>query len=707
MKHIHRQIVATLVVVVFLNATTGVLVGEAEDISDAPISVHESNEIRGTVKPYQKLKISGNPITSNVQKSDNDNTEIINGAEAVKGEVIVKFKSKKRTEKVRLQKNEKVEDAVVRLKKEKDDIEYVEPNYVATALHVPNDLNYRYQWHLDNVTGSGIEAEEAWEVSKGQNITIAVIDTGIAYENFVENSIEYRKAPDLTQTCFVKGVDLVNNDDHPNDDNSHGTHVAGTLAQSTNNVMGVAGVAFRSCLMPVKVLDRNGNGSYQDVTDGIIWAVDHGAKVINLSLGGPSPSKGLEDALRYAYEQGVVIVAAAGNSGNTSISYPAAYDNYVIAVGATRYDKNRASYSSFGESLDLMAPGGDMSVDQSRDGYADGILQNTFNPNTKNPTQFAYWFFQGTSMSVPHVSGAAALVLSNGNATTPDTIKRALESSAEDLGVPGKDNEYGAGLLDIAKALEWKDSVDTDTPPLANIPPIANAGSDTSALVGESVLFSGATSTDNDGEITNYSWDFGDSTSGLGVTTTHAYSVSGVFSVVLTVTDNKGATSTDSLHITVSEPPTAPLEVFSDSFEINEWNNLWTEDIQNDFFRTSVRRTDGLYSAEVRGYANNSLLISNPINLEGRTSTMISFNWLIEASLDSGEYLAFDASLDNGGTWKEYAILRGNVDPENIWQTKTLEINNLVNASLRIRFRGKMSLLNEEANIDNIKVTAQ
>ena len=125
----------------------------------------------------------------------------------------------------------------------------------------------------------------------------------------------------------------------------------------------------------------------------------------------------------------------------------------MIAVGATRYDETLAYYSNFGPSLDLVAPGGDLNVDQNKDGYKDGVLQNTFNPNTKSTRDFGYWFFQGTSMATPHVSGVAALVIAKGNATTPDEVRTALQGTAEDLGTPGRDDTYGWGLINAVAAL--------------------------------------------------------------------------------------------------------------------------------------------------------------------------------------------------------------------------------------------------------------
>lgn len=281
--------------------------------------------------------------------------------------------------------------------------------------------------------------------------------SGVLFYDNVESgagvweTTKYEQAPDLAGTSFVAGYDFINNDTHPNDDEGHGTHVTGTIAQTTNNNLGVAGIAFNAAVMPVKVLDAAGSGSYQQVADGICYAVDNGAKVINLSLSGSSPAAVLENAVAYAYNNGVTVIAAAGNSSSSSCEYPAAYDSYVIAVGATQCDRTRAPYSNYGPSLDLVAPGGNTGVDQNGDGYVDGVLQQTFG---STPVDWGYALYQGTSMAAPHVSGIAALLISTG-VTDPNAVREALQSTARDLGLPGWDIEYGWGLVDAYAALNY------------------------------------------------------------------------------------------------------------------------------------------------------------------------------------------------------------------------------------------------------------
>ena len=345
---------------------------------------------------------------------------------------------------------------VVAAMRQEASVEYAEPNYIATSLMTPSDPFYTYQWHMDNPDYGGIHMEAAWDIQTGDaGVVVAVIDTGVAYKNYGKRQNRYYKAPDLADTVFVPGYDFVENDALPGDDNSHGTHVAGTIAQSTNNGKGVAGVAFGTAIMPVKVLDQNGSGAYSWIADGIIWATDNGASVINLSLGGPDDSIMLKDAVAYAYNMGVTVIAAAGNDDKGTLLYPAAYDDYVIAVGATQYDENRAPYSNYGPSLDLVAPGGNVDLDQNGDGYGDGVIQNTFNPNSKNRKDFGYWFFDGTSMATPHVSGVAALLIAEGVAATPDQVREALQSTAKDKGPSGRDAQYGWGIVDASAALQW------------------------------------------------------------------------------------------------------------------------------------------------------------------------------------------------------------------------------------------------------------
>jgi serine protease len=317
---------------------------------------------------------------------------------------------------------------------------------------VPNDAGYPRQWHFRM-----LDAERTWGIQKGDpSVVVAVLDTGIAYEDFGP----YRKAPDFATTVFVPGYDFVNRDEHGNDDNFHGTHVAATIAESTDNGLGVAGLAFRCALMPVKVLDARGIGDDFTVAEGIEFAArDPRVRVLNLSLAGGF-SESVRQAVDAAERAGIVVVAAAGNDGRAGIGFPAALSN-VLAVGAVDGRKARAPYSNAGPELDVVAPGGDLGRDDTGpdlvpDGQPDGILQQTFNPATVRESgrydDFRLFFVTGTSQATAQVSAAAALLVRQG-ITSPAAVRAALQATAEDLGPPGRDDDYGHGLIRPAAAL--------------------------------------------------------------------------------------------------------------------------------------------------------------------------------------------------------------------------------------------------------------
>ena len=302
------------------------------------------------------------------------------------------------------------------------DTEAIEPNYIYHTSVAPNDPQYSKQWHLLN-----IHAEQAWEQNRGKGTIVAIIDTGVS------------KVPDLAQTEFVKGYDFVNDKINADDDNGHGTHVAGTVAQSTNNNYGVAGIAFEAKIMPLKVLSGSGGGTISDIAEAIRFAADNKADVINMSLGGGGESQVMKDAIEYAYRKGVVIIAAAGNENNNSASYPARYA-HVIGVGATDAQGERAEFSNYGAGVDIAAPGG---------GHGSKIWQETIDPETNLPIISG---FQGTSMAAPHVAGVAALIKSTG-VTEPSEVFAVLQQSVRKV-EQDPQNFYGAGNLDAAAAVK-------------------------------------------------------------------------------------------------------------------------------------------------------------------------------------------------------------------------------------------------------------
>jgi len=357
-----------------------------------------------------------------------------------------------------------VPDAVERYSR-MPEVEYAEPNGIVrhsqAATFKPNDTLYRFQW---NLTQMG--AERTWGIQKGKpSVAVAVLDSGVAYEDYFDprTGQSFGKAPDWGDTTFLPGYDFVNGDAHPNDDEYHGTHVASTIAEATNNATGVAGLAFGCAIMPVKVLDESGEGTFFDVAEGIDYAVEYEeggekpVKVVNLSLGSEGTSQTLRSAIERAWAAGVLTVAAAGNSGKGVVEFPANLAN-VLAVGALDARKERASYSNTGADLDFVAPGGDCDRDDNADGYGDCVFQQM--PDDRyleigRHDVFCYCGLDGTSMATPHVAAAAALLFSQGF-TDPAAVRAALEQAAERLGgAPdgGRNDTYGHGLVLPAAAL--------------------------------------------------------------------------------------------------------------------------------------------------------------------------------------------------------------------------------------------------------------
>jgi subtilisin family serine protease len=303
-------------------------------------------------------------------------------------------------------------------------VEYAEPDYVVSPSYIPNDPSYNNQWHLPKMN-----VDQAWDISRGSsNVRIAVIDSGVDADHV-----------DLASK-LVGGYNTIDNNTNTNDDDGHGTHVAGIAAAATDNGLGVAGVCANCRIMPIKAMNASGIGYTSDIAEGIRWAADNGARVINLSLSSTSNSTAMASAVNYAFNKGCVIVAAAGNDGGNVTSYPAANDN-VIAVAATDFNNNRASFSNFGSFVDLAAPGV-------------SILSTT--------NDGGYGYKQGTSMATPNVAGVAALLLSFNSQLTPAQVEQTLKSTALDLGSAGRDDYYGNGLVNAFAAIS---TINDSTPP--------------------------------------------------------------------------------------------------------------------------------------------------------------------------------------------------------------------------------------------------
>ncbi len=301
------------------------------------------------------------------------------------------------------------------------------------AFEVPNDSMYEYQWNMPMV-----QAEAAWLNSTGEGVTVAVLDTGLKTDGAEDG---------IGCVTVLAESDIVNSDNDPIDGDGHGTHVSGTIAQKTGNDTGVVGLAYDACIMPVKVLDDMGSGSTADIAEGVSFAVDNGAKVINMSLGMRAQYKITEDPildpeLEKAYNADVTVVCASGNeSWRKNVGYPA-ISEYTIAVGAVDIDGNVASYSNGGTGLDLVAPGG------AGLEAGDAILQEAFDDDGWN-----YFYYTGTSMATPHVAAAAAILYAVKPAISSEEVRDALNDTAMDIGGDGYDADSGWGLLQVYNAL--------------------------------------------------------------------------------------------------------------------------------------------------------------------------------------------------------------------------------------------------------------
>ncbi len=397
----------------------------------------------------------------------------LSGGEYAPGQVLVKFKpyfsdqvskasiaaygSKeiKRISRLNIYQIEIPEDLSVEemlfLLRQNPDVEYTQPNYIKRITVTPDDSLFSKQYALYNhgqefgpiedlqqgTSGADIKAREGWGETRGDEDTvIAILDTGIDFNH-----------PDLKNKIHSRGYDFVNDDPDPTDDHWHGTHVAGIAAAETDNNEGIAGVAWNCKIMPVKNLDETGRGFTSETIASVVWAVDNGADVINCSFGDRSGGLAEKDAFRYAYENNVVVVAAAGNTGG-AVLYPAAWDKYCLAVAAIDYDDTRLSWSSNGSEIDVAAPG--------------RLILSTVSTEYFPPDSPPYGYASGTSMSSPHVAGLVALIISakralidDGKITAAD-IMNIIRYTADDVNsadYDGKDNFIGYGRVNMKKAL--------------------------------------------------------------------------------------------------------------------------------------------------------------------------------------------------------------------------------------------------------------
>ena len=360
-------------------------------------------------------------------------------------------------------------DAAIAEYRRRGDVVDVEVDGKVKALVAPTDKEYPLQWNLQPPTAENqgtLNWEPTFPLQQGAGVLVAVVDTGLRFGGV--------DAPETVRRDL--DFDFVNDDVDAEDENGHGTHIIGTIAQKTNNPINdaggfsVAGVAPKASILPIKVLDRFGEGSVSDTAAGILYAADKGAKVINLSLGGEF-SRSLCDAVAVA-SRSALVVAASGNEaedgGFVPVSYPGACPK-AMGIGALRYNGSRAAYSNAGCELSATGPGGDLSSNGRlfpRNGGGEdprnGILQEAWDPGRNADSGFAFFFDSGTSMAAAHAAGAAAVLLG----INPDlpTVRRAMLASIRDLGASGPDDEYGFGALDLGRAVTMLQSGNIPTP---------------------------------------------------------------------------------------------------------------------------------------------------------------------------------------------------------------------------------------------------
>jgi serine protease len=413
-------------------------------------------------------------------------------ARTVPGEVVVAYRAPAHASAARIRQAQlprvlHVDDvaATLRRLRARPDVRYAVRNAVAhiAGAYLPNDPGRgvtpgrwaAVQWNFAGP--AGVNAPDAWAhlIAAGRpggaGVKVAVLDTGIAYRRFGKTPAD----PDLAGTRFIAGHDFVNHDPYADDRNGHGTHVASTIAETTNNGIGLTGLAYGASIMPVKVLDDNGEGDVTVIANGVRYAANHGAKVINLSLEfdaeiGYAQIPQLIEAISYAHQKGAVIVAASGNEGRPVVAYPAR-NAKVLSVGATTEHGCLSDFSNKGPGLDLVAPGGGPDALLRDPGCGAQVKKGGKIARVKQGRNIAQMTlvgrhhtkfgiprgYEGTSMAAPHVSATAALIIASGvlgSHPTPNAVERRLETTARDLGRRGHDTRYGYGLINAAAATD-------------------------------------------------------------------------------------------------------------------------------------------------------------------------------------------------------------------------------------------------------------
>ncbi|NHN48380.1 S8 family serine peptidase [Halostella sp. JP-L12] len=439
-------------------------------------------------------------VQAQVEREIPDDAEVVHRNETL-GYMAVRLPDRAST-----QARESVKSAMAN----RNGVRYAEDNATYHALAQPNDPRYGDQYAPQQVN-----APAAWDTTLGsENVTVAVVDQGVKYDH-----------PDLAdQFGANKGRDFVDDDGdpYPTDMSNeyHGTHVAGIAAATTNNGTGIAGMS-NSRLLSARALSPQSGGSTADIADAVQWAADQGADVINMSLGGGGYTSTMKNAVSYATSNGSLVVCAAGNDGSRGVSYPAAYDE-TVAVSALDQNEDLADFSQYGDKVDVAAPGVD-------------VLSAW--------TTSDYNRISGTSMACPAAAGVAALGKAVDSSLSATELRQRLKETAVDVGLSA--DRQGAGRVDAANIVGTGGGNESPT--------VSIDASSASVAVGEEVTFDGSGSDDPDGTVVSYEWNFGDGTSATGEVVTKIYDATGEYTVSLRVTDDQGASTTDSVAVTVGD----------------------------------------------------------------------------------------------------------------------------------------------------------
>ncbi len=478
--------------------------------------------------------------------------------------------------------------------------EWAHPDYLVRKCVAPNDAYYSSQWHLPK-----IKANYAWDLTTGSaSIVVAVVDTGVDASHV-----------DLAGKVLA-GYNAVTGGTTTTDTDGHGTASAGIVAAATNNGEGVAGVSWKSKILPVKVTaDGSGDAYDSDIAEGWRWAADHGAKVISCSFG-PLMESVFDSAAKYCESKGAVVLASSSNEGAEYAQWP----DYasIVFVGATTSGDTRASFSSWGNYVDCTAPGTSIVTTSAGGGYE---------------------YFGGTSAACPVAAGVVALIRARNPGLTPAQAKSVLLAACDDKGTAGEDKYYGNGRVNAQRAV-------TDAGGAANVAPTISVSASTLSGTAPVTVSFTATAADSDGTIASISWSFGDGSSGSGASVSHTYASAGTFTATATATDNVGASASAAKTITVAAPadttpPAKPLILSVVAGGTSGTLTLtWKANSEPDLSYYYVVRYD-----EVAGYVG--------VGTYGKGTTSIVDSGLVNGRTYYYWVRAYDAA-GNKSLWSDY-----------------------------------------------------